>query len=405
MSRKSIPIYLIIVSILFLSGCWSQKEVNELAIISAMAIDINEEGQYVKTIQLINPSNVAGGLQGGGGGQSPAVTVYTATGDTVLEAHFNASSKISRELYHAHANLIVLSEEVAQEDGLENVLDAFERDPEIRSTTRLVIAHNTQAGDLLKSLTAVDKIPAEKVNGTLKFTERSNGANMEVTLQDVIKVLTSEGKEPVISGFSIKGDIEQGKKMENIQKSELDTTLEADGLAIFKEGKLIDWYQDDMAKGVIWILDKIKETDVELDKDEKKNSIVYSVFKQKTKVSVETKNDIPSITVNVRAEGEIREVRTPINLEDPKVISGLEKELEKKIKTMLEETVKHTQQNKTDILGFGEEVHRSNPEKWKKMKGDWNNNYFPNLNVQVNVEAFVRRSGLRSNSFFSDMKD
>jgi len=405
MSRKSIPIYLIIVSILFLSGCWSQKEVNELAIISAMAIDINEEGQYVKTIQLINPSNVAGGLQGGGGGQSPAVTVYTATGDTVLEAHFNASSKISRELYHAHANLIVLSEEVAQEDGLENVLDAFERDPEIRSTTRLVIAHNTQTGDLLKSLTAVDKIPAEKVNGTLKFTERSNGANMEVTLQDVIKVLTSEGKEPVISGFSIKGDIEQGKKMENIQKSELDTTLEADGLAIFKEGKLIDWYQDDMAKGVIWILDKIKETDVELDKDEKKNSIVYSVFKQKTKVSVETKNDIPSITVNVRAEGEIREVRTPINLEDPKVISGLEKELEKKIKTMLEETVKHTQQNKTDILGFGEEVHRSNPEKWKKMKGDWNNNYFPNLNVQVNVEAFVRRSGLRSNSFFSDMKD
>ncbi|MCM3389872.1 Ger(x)C family spore germination protein [Ureibacillus chungkukjangi] len=405
MSRKSISLYLLIASISFLSGCWSQKELNELAIISAMSIDKNEDGQYIKTIQLINPSNVAGGLQGGGGGQSPAVTVYTATGDSVLEAHFNASSKISRKLYHAHANLIVLSEEVAKEDGLENVLDAFEREPEIRSTTRLVIAHNTKAGDLLKSLTGVDKIPAEKVNGTLEFTEQSRGANMEVSLQDVIKVLTAEGKEPVISGFSMKGDIEKGKKMENIQKSELDTTLEADGLAIFKEGKLIDWYQDDMAKGVLWVLDKIKETDVELDRDGKKNVIVYNVFRQRTKVSADTKNDIPTITINVRAEGDIREVRTQINLNDPKVILELEKELENNIKTLLEETIKRTQQNQTDIFGFGEEVHRSNPKKWKNMKNDWNNNYFPNLNVQVNVEAFVRRSGLRSNSFFSDMKD
>lgn len=405
MSRKSISLYLLIASISFLSGCWSQKELNELAIISATSIDKNEEGQYVKTIQLINPSNVAGGLQGGGGGQSPAVTVYSATGDSVLEAHFNASSKISRKLYHSHSNLIVLSEEVAQEDGIENVLDAFERDPEIRSTARLVIAHNTKAGDLLKSLTAVDKVPAEKVNGTLEFTEQSRGANMEVTLQDVIKALTSEGKEPVISGFSMKGDIEQGKKMENLQKSELDTTLEADGLAIFKEGKLIDWYQDDMAKGVIWILDKIKETDVGLDRNGKKNAIVYNVIRQKTKVSADTKNDIPTITINVRAEGDLREIRTSINLKDPKVILELEKELEKKIKTLLEDTVKRTQQNNTDIFGFGEEVHRSNPEKWKKLKGDWNNNYFPKVDVQVKVEAFVRRSGLRTNSYFSDMKE
>ncbi|MFS0876352.1 Ger(x)C family spore germination protein [Solibacillus isronensis] len=405
MSRKSISLYLIMATILLLSGCWSQNELNELAIISATSIDKNEEGQYIKTIQLINPMNVAGGLQGGGAGQSPAVTVYSATGESVLEAHFKASAKISRKLYHAHANLIVLSEDVVREDGLENVLDAFEREPEIRSTARIVIAHNTKAGDLLKSLTAVDKIPAEKVNGTLEVTEKLRGTNVEMTLQDVIKTLTSEGKEPVISGFSMNGDIEQGKKMENVQQSELDTTLEADGLAIFKEGKLIDWYQEDMAKGVIWILDKIKGTDVELDRDEKKNAIVYNVFRQKTKVSADTKNDIPSIRINVRAEGDIREVRTSIDLKDPKVMLEIEKELEKKIKTQLEDTVKRTQQNKTDIFGFGEVVHRSDPEKWKTLKNDWNNNYFPDLNVQVKVEAFIRRSGLRSNSFFSNLKD
>jgi spore germination protein KC len=404
MNRKWMFLFFMMTSTVFISGCWDKKELNDLAIISAMAIDKNEEGKYVKTIQLVNPGNVAGGLQGGAGGQSPAVTVYTATGDSVLEAHFNASSKISRRLYHSHANLIVISEELAKEEGITDILDAFERDPEIRSTTRVVIAHHTKAADLLKSLTAIDKIPAEKVNKTLEITERVRGENMEVSLQDVIAALTSPGREPVLSGFRMKGDIEQGKKMENVQQSELDATLEADGLAIFKEGKMIDWYRGEMSRGVVWILDKIQQTDVELDWEGKKNIIVYNVIRQKTNVSADTKNAIPVITIHVRAEGDIREVRTPVNLTDPTEILDIEKALEKEIKRELEKTVKRTQKNKSDIFGFGEVVHRSDPKKWRNMDNNWDDAYFPKLKVKVKVDAFVRRTGLINNSYLSNME-
>ena len=404
MNRKWFLLFLIMTSAVFISGCWSQKELNEIAIISAMAIDKNEEGKYVKTIQLVNPGNVAGGLQGGGSGQSPTVTVYTAMGDSVLEAHFHATTKISRRLYHAHANLIVIGEELAREEGITDILDAFERDPEIRMTSRVVIAHQTKAGDLLKSLTAIDKIPAEKVNGTLQNTESVRGESMKVTLQDVITTLTSAGKETIISGFSLKGDIQQGKKMENIQQSEQDTNLESDGLAIFKEGKLVDWYQGEMSRGVVWILNKIQQTDVTLDWKGQDNTLVYNVVRQKTKVSANTTNDLPVITVNVRAEGDIREVRSQINLSDPYEILDIEKELEKEIKKQLEKTIAKTQENRSDIFGFGEVVRRSNPKKWKKMNDDWNDIYFPNLEVNVKVEVFIRRSGNRTNSYLSDLK-
>lgn len=404
MNRKWFLLFLIMTSAVFISGCWSQKELNEIAIISAMAIDKNEEGKYVKTIQLVNPGNVAGGLQGGGSGQSPTVTVYTAMGDSVLEAHFHATTKISRRLYHAHANLIVIGEELAREEGITDILDAFERDPEIRMTSRVVIAHQTKAGDLLKSLTAIDKIPAEKVNGTLQNTESVRGESMKVTLQDVITTLTSAGKETIISGFSLKGDIQQGKKMENIQQSEQDTNLESDGLAIFKEGKLVDWYQGEMSRGVVWILNKIQQTDVTLDWKGQDNTLVYNVVRQKTKISANTTNDLPVITVNVRAEGDIREVRSQINLSDPYEILDIEKELEKEIKKQLEKTIAKTQENRSDIFGFGEVVRRSNPKKWKKMNDDWNDIYFPNLEVNVKVEVFIRRSGNRTNSYLSDLK-
>ena len=403
MNHKWIFLYMMLIIPIFLTGCTNQKELNDLAIISAMAIDKNDDGTYTKTIQLINPINVAGGLQGGGGGQSPTVTVYSARGHSALEAHFNATSKVSRRLYHAHANLLVISEEIAKEGEIPTILDAFERDPEIRNTLKLVLAHGTKAGDLLKTLTAIDKIPAEQVNGTLKTTELAKGEHLEVSIQEFISALTTDGREPVLSGFRMKGKVKQGKDVTNIQKSELDTTLEADGLAIFREEKLIDWYQGDTSRGVVWILDKIKETDVELDWKGNRNRLVCNIIRQKTKVIANTNKGRPVITVRVRAEGDIREVRTPVNLNDPSIILDLEKELREEIKKELLQTVKKTQLNKTDIFGFGEVVHRSDPKQWERMKDDWNETYFPKLTVKVEVEAYIRRSGLRKNSYLSNM--
>jgi spore germination protein KC len=405
MNRKWMFLLFMMTSILFISGCWSKKELNELAIISAMGIDKNEEGKYVKTLQLINPGNVAGGLQGGGGGQGPAVTVYSATGDTIIEAHFNASKHVPRRLYHAHANLLVISDKLAKEEGITKILDAFERDPEIRTTMTVVIARDVKAADIVETLTSIDKIPAERVKRILEVTEQLKGQEIDVSIQELIGNFTSPGKETVLTGFNMKGDGEEGKKADNIQESKPEAAANTDGLAIFKKGKLIDWYGGETARGVVWILDKIEGTDVEIDWEGKKENISYQVIRQKTKVSAETKNGLPNITIQVRAEGDIREVRTPVNLTDPAVILDIEKVLEKEIKKQLEHTVKRTQKNKSDVFGFGEAVHRSDPKTWKKLKGNWHDVTFPELKVDVKVEAFVRRTGLRNNSYLSDMEN
>ena len=189
MNHKSIFLYMMMIIPIFLSGCWNQKELNDLAIISAMAIDKNDDGTYTKTIQIINPGNVAGGLRAVGADKVLLFPYTVLRGIVALEAHFNATSKVSRRLYHAHANLLVISEELAKEEGISTILDAFERDPEIRATLKLVIAHDTKAGDLLKTLTAIDKIPAEKVNGTLKITELTKGEHLEVSIQEFISYL------------------------------------------------------------------------------------------------------------------------------------------------------------------------------------------------------------------------
>ncbi|WP_191556082.1 Ger(x)C family spore germination protein [Metabacillus idriensis] len=401
MNLKAIFLLLIIIPIL--SGCWSTKELNDLALISALGIDKNDEGEYVGTFQIINPANVTGGVQGGGGGQGPSVTVFTATGDNLVEMSRRASTIISRRLYYSHTNLLVLNEKLAKEEGINKLFDAFIRDPEFRSTATVVIAHDTDASDIVKTLTAVDKIPANKVIKTLKFTESRWGEHLNVNIQDALKKLLSSGNEPVISGFRLVGNKEQGRKMENIQQTALDAILQADGLAIFKEGKLVNWYQEKPARGILWILDKIKTTDINVSWKKQKNAIAYQVVRQKTEVSAVFKNNRPQIFIKVRAEGDIGEASVPVNLNDPVVIFEIEKVIEKEIKNEIKEAVQLAKEDQTDIFGFGEAVYRSNPAEWKKLKNDWNDVHFTEIKVDVKVDAFIRRTGMIKKPQLSEM--
>ncbi|MEH6996427.1 Ger(x)C family spore germination protein, partial [Neobacillus drentensis] len=63
-------------SILFVTGCWDRTEVNDLAIVTAAAIDKKENNQIELSLQLFIPKSLSmGGGQGGGGGGGGQMTV------------------------------------------------------------------------------------------------------------------------------------------------------------------------------------------------------------------------------------------------------------------------------------------------------------------------------------------
>ena len=178
--------------------------------ISAIGIDRTETGKYVLHLQIINPGNVAGGLQGGGAGDRPPVSVYSVSGDNMTEALRKGSMKVSRRLYFAHTNLVVFSEKLAKEEGLSFILDNLDRDTEFRTTATAVIAHNCKAEDIIKVLTPIDKIPSNKVNKTLSFTQEQYGRVIKTSLQDVLIDLASPTGSPFIPGYEMHGDEKAG---------------------------------------------------------------------------------------------------------------------------------------------------------------------------------------------------
>ena len=404
MKHKCLILSFIIVSTTLLSGCWSSKELTNLSIISALAIDKNKEGKYVTTIQIINPANVAGGLQGGSGGQFPSTSVFSGTGDTIIEASRRISQKLSRRTYYAHTNLVVVSQQLAKEEGILKILDGIDRDPQFRTNATIVIARGQKASDIIQLLSVIEKIQANAVIKLLKNTAAIWGEQPTRTIQEVIQDLETPGKETIIPGFEAVGNPQDLGKMDSLQLTKTKQSTKASGLAIFKEGKLIDWYDGETARGVSWVLNKIENTSLTLNWKNNKEAIVYDVSRQITKIKTKMQDGQPEIYIFTRTEGNIGEIMAPIDLSSLKIRGKIQEIAEKEIKKEINLAIEQGKKNRSDIFGFGEDIYLSHPQEWKKLTQNWNEVSFPKVKIHVSVESFIRESGLEHKSYMSDVK-
>ena len=80
MKLKRLLSILIILSTIFLTGCWSSREINTLAITACIGIDKTENG-YLVTEQVLNPRVMASRKATV---ESPVV-IYTAEGNDLAE--------------------------------------------------------------------------------------------------------------------------------------------------------------------------------------------------------------------------------------------------------------------------------------------------------------------------------
>lgn len=382
-----------------LGGCWNQKELTDLAFVMAMGIDKGETSRYDVTFQIIIPGNVASGQNSGGKGLPFAV--YKSSGDNLTEAARKVTRKLPRRLYYAHTNLLVINEDVARE-GVYNILDALERDPEFRTTTQMIVVKDTTADKFISTVTTIEKIPVTKITKSLKTTQEMLGENLEITIDEFVTSLVSSGKEPVISAFKIEGDEKSYDQLANTDTATPHTVLTADGLAIFQNGKLTEWINGEKARGIVWILNKVKSTDINLNWKGKKDAISITTIRAKATISANIKNGKPIIQVLIEEEGNFSEANANIDIMNPNEIKKIETALEKEIKEEITTSINEVQNLKSDIFGFGEKIHQKDPKLWKKLKEDWDE-HFAELQVDVKVRAYIRRSGLRTNPFWFNL--
>ncbi|QUG41799.1 Ger(x)C family spore germination protein [Psychrobacillus sp. INOP01] len=391
-------IFILLILSILLTGCWNRRELNELAITLALGIDKSDD-EYLVTAQIVVPSEAS---MSGGEGKSP-VTLVNGRGETVYEAIRKMTKETPRKIYPGHLRMLVISESLAKE-GIGDSLDLLSRDWELRSDFYVVVAKESTAEEILNIQTPLESIPANKMFNTLKISEENWAATVGVTLDQLIVDLRSEGKEAVLTGILATGKRESGSSNQNVETITPSVTIRYDDLAVFKADKLVGWLTEDESRGYNDIINHVKNTVTSIScPEEGKASMELLSFKTDVKGNVI--NGRPEVDVNVKIEANVGALECPIDITKLESIDALEKILEKQVEKTINNSIDSVQEKyETDIFGFGNAIHRSNPKEWKKMKKEWDQ-YFTELTVNVKINARIVKTGTVDNSVVEKRKD
>jgi spore germination protein KC len=395
MLRKLILLGLLAaLTIPLLSGCWSRKELNNLAIVSGMGIDKSDRNRYHISIQVVNPDQLAGRKAAGG---QPAVIVFETDAGTISEALRKITTLLARKPYMSHLRVLIFGESLARE-GIGDSLDFLSRYHEFRTDFPVIIAKNGNAKDLLTILTPLEKIPANKLFDSLTMSEKEWAPTRNTTLDDVINDLMSDGKQTVISAAQEIGNKDAPDSRAVINHVMPLNIVQFVGLAVFREDKLIGWLNTEESKGYNFLTNHVYRTTDQIECPSG-GSLSLEILRTKTKIKGYFVHGQPRIHVFLQSETNVSEVRCPIDLTKVETIEALEKSGEKQLIQNIERTVSAAQDTfKVDIFGFGEVIHRVNPKAWKTLKNDWNQ-HFSTMKVQVTTEVKIRRLGTTNNTY------
>ncbi|WP_236707912.1 Ger(x)C family spore germination protein [Brevibacillus choshinensis] len=364
---------------LVLSGCWDRVEVNDVAIVTAAAIDKAENKDIELSIQVFIPRALSGGGAMQGGGLKSMTLVRTAKGENIADAMSKIQMKIPRMIFWGHCKAYIYGEDLAKE-GIKELVDYLARHPEPRNRAFMYVSKG-KAVELLKVTPDLERYSAVVVHELSGLH-----VGMEVTLVQLLKMLMSSSKAAILPIIDLLPPEDSKSPLEGIPY--------LFGSAVFKEGKMIGQLTERATRGVMWVRNEIASTTVTVKAKNVKGFVSLHPIRETTKLFPVIENGKWKMLVKVETEGDLIQNGTNLNLVNPALMHIMQVALGKDIEARIKGTLHQAQHElKADIFGFATQFHRKYPKEFAQVKDRWEE-VFPTIEVDMEVSAFIKRPGL-----------
>jgi spore germination protein KC len=393
-----------------LTGCWSATEINDLAIIDVLGIDLNEGGEFEVTASIIKPKNVfveTLNRESEGGGQGAKALVATATGESLFEAMNNLSKTLSKRVYLGHVNNVIFGE-LAATQKMDVALDFFKRQNDFRPSLLLFVTKGV-AKDILMVSPELEPTLGLEIHNILS-ANRFSTSNMVKDLSQFHKALSSNTTDPVTGvispardmGIKVEGEEPSKKtKDEKGQENQASGTfnlLGLDGTAVFKDGKLRGYLNDQETRGLLWLKGEkylgINALNCATAGENGKVSLIVRKAESRITPHIED-DDSVHFTVDIFAEADIGEITCRKLDLTTKTMEQLNKQYERLIREDIKNVLQKTQKQwQTDIVGFGEIIYRKEPKRWAEISDRWRDELFKETPITIKVTANINKYGL-----------
>lgn len=339
----------------FLTGCYDNIELNDLAIISGVGIDY-KDNQYYLTYEILSDIKTE---------DNSAMLSYTVNGQgkSISEAFINTNYKVSKKAYFAHLNVLILSEEIIN-GHLDKITDYILRENSTRSDFKVLVANNTSPEKILKNNDDNHPVASEVIVNLINNEKYNNNLVIGESFREITAKLISENYDVILNSISLK-----------------DKEIAIDNSYIFRDFK----YQDTLSKQNSSLYNLLTKniSAIEFDKNYEKGNVTITINSSDT--TLEVKAD--KIIINTNLSGKILENNAEFNLKDTDSYKKLNKDFGLLIEKDIKEFIKIIQKNKSDVLGL-QEIYYKNTR--KENKGLWETAEIEvNVNLAINTKGFI----------------
>ena len=384
-------IYFLIPMLCLLTGCYNYRELNDLAIISGVSIS-KDNDIYKITTEVINPKKE----QDTSSAKEPDYVIYEGTGKSMQEAFRNIVKESPQKLYGAQIDILIIDEKTAQE-GINEILDFFARDPEVRSEFYVTVCKNDEA---LKIISPLVNISSKNIINSLKSTNTYLGTANLVTFHDLINNYLNPHIEIALPSIKVIGPPKIGESIENIETSTSEATTIISNIAIYKNGKMLGYLNKEESLGYNIITNNSKTILIRNEYDNK-DFIINEIIDSKTKI--EAKVQEKKITITIEGNASIAEVNKKINLESNKELTKIQKKLNNNIEKLIKTTIENTTEKyNSDVYGFKDLFYKTNSKKYKKTIKELGDNFLNNLNIEVKSNIKIIEQGNLNGGIYNE---
>ncbi|HDR7795923.1 TPA: Ger(x)C family spore germination protein [Bacillus luti] len=368
-----------------LSGCKDRKEIEERAFVIGAAFDLPEATDYSKsnhhnmilgTYQVMLPNS---NTSQGSGSNLQKYSNISAQSNGIFVQIRQIAQSISRPLYFPHIKTIIISKKLAQKPHVLNqILDVFYRDNEMRRNVHLYIS-NGKAKKMLELKTdGPEDLPAEYI-GLLSNHPDKNAQMLEsVRIGQVQGLLLSNTSFalPLLKPANTGGKLE--------------------GAALFRgtDFKMIGTLSGVQTQGLNYLTGK-KSTGI-IHISHKDGAFTYDIGDVNRNIQISLRNPYkPKYDIDIDVNGVLADVYWK-DIKNTWTLQKITDRIEKEIKKNTMDTLNTLQHEYTvDVINFGEHYERANYRKWIEIKKDWEQgeSYFSKADVVVRIHVNIEHSG------------
>lgn len=363
---KRLTAILLSAAIMFLfSGCWNYRELENLSMVSGVAIDKGQNGfKYHLTFEFSDLSS-----------EKPASKLLETDGNTIFEAVRNAVGKSERKLYFSHCKIAVIDQNLAA-DGITPVFDWLLRDQEPRITIIPVISKMKTAGEILQQKGMTDQLTSMEIFKTITQNKSNLSESPVVQLYEAVDLLGGEGAALCLPAVKT-------------NKNGKDIIAELDGTAVFKKDRLIGYLNPTDTKTFLFIRNEVAGGLLVFSPANDGQNITLEIKGNKTKCSPEVTDDKAKMNISISLVAAMAEDETSSDYVKSEGLEKLKVSSKKYLNAALEALIKKVQKEfDSDIFGFGAKFYQTNPEYWGKNKSKWDE-LFKTLPVSVDADINI----------------